>query len=479
MRKLNVPVWPLQLIEMKNLGLPHEKITPGATILPPACGIDGDWKEPAADGWDWLLRVMVILGVASIFYTTLAGRFMRPFAHAINAHGWSQVLMRPSLLWMSMGSMMLVFRTFLWFRYRPAAPAQYDSAPSVTVVIPAYNEGAMVARTIESVACADYPAGRLEIMVVDDGSQDDTWSHIVRAAAHYPQLVTTVRFTQNRGKRAALEHGFRRARGEIVVTIDSDSIIERNTLLAIAGPFRDPKVGAVAGKVAVYNRREGIIPRMLHVRFVLSFDMLRAAQSTFGTVYCCPGALSAYRLTVVREILDAWMGQRFLGVPSTYGEDRSLTNFILAKGYDTLFQRSAVVHTVVPTTYGKLCKMYLRWDRSYVREEIRFAGIVWKRPWRSRLIAMADSLMTVLRYPAGYAIMAMLLAAVVSEPMTLLRVMFAIGVMSTFYMLYYLKSERSWDLVYGVLYAYFSFFALFWIFPYALLTLRARSWMTR
>jgi hyaluronan synthase len=464
---------------MNELNSPHPRIAQGVGSLAPACAVDGAWTEPPADAWDWLLRLTITLAVAGIFYTTMAGRFMLPLAHAINAHGWSHRLMRPSLLWMIMGSVMLAFRTVLWFRYRPTAPAQYAAAPSLTVVIPAYNEGAMVARTIESVAGADYPPGRLEIMVVDDGSRDDTWSHIERAAAHHPQLVTTLRFPQNRGKRAALEQGFRNARGEIVVTIDSDSIIERDTLLAIAGPFRDPKVGAVAGKVAVYNRRAGIIPRMLHVRFVLSFDMLRAAQSTFGTVYCCPGALSAYRLSVVREVIDAWMGQRFLGVPSTYGEDRALTNFILAKGYDTVFQRSAVVHTVVPVTYSKLCKMYLRWDRSYVREEIRFARIVWKRPWRSRLVAIVDSLMTVLRYPAGYAILAMLLAAVASEPMTLLRVLFAIGVMSTFYMLYYLRSERSWDLVYGILYAYFSFFALFWIFPYALLTLRARSWMTR
>jgi hyaluronan synthase len=437
------------------------------------------WTEPPADAWDWILRLAVTLGVLGILYVNVAGRFMQPFVHAINAHGWSHTLMRPSLLWMFMGSIMLVFRTFLWLRYRPAAPARHLDAPVLTVVIPAYNEGAMVARTIESVARADYPADRLEIMVVDDGSRDDTWSYIERAAALFPPLVTATRFPQNRGKRAALEHGFRRARGEIVVTIDSDSVIERHTLLAIAGPFRDPKVGAVAGKVAVYNRRRGIIPRMLHVRFVLSFDMLRAAQSTFGTVYCCPGALSAYRLSVVREVIDAWIGQRFLGVPSTYGEDRALTNCILAKGYNTVFQRNAVVHTVVPVTYNKLCRMYLRWERSYVREEIRFARIVWTRPWRSRLIAIADSLMTLLRYPAGYAILAMLLAAIVSEPTTLLRVLFAIGLMSTFYMLYYLRSERSWDLVYGVLYAYFSFFTLFWIFPYAVLTLRARSWMTR
>jgi hyaluronan synthase len=435
--------------------------------------------DPPPDTWDWILRAAIVAGIGAILYATVAGRVFQPLIQAASVHGWTQLLMRPSLVWMTIGTLLLAFRTVLWFRYRSYAPARPGKAPALTVIIPAYNEGAMVANSIESVATADYPPERLEIFVVDDGSKDDTWHHIEQAAARFPKLVTTLRFPQNRGKRAALEAGFRKARGDIVVTIDSDSVIERDALLAMAGPFRQANVGAVAGKVAVFNRRHGLIPRMLHVRFVLSFDMLRAVQSTFGTVYCCPGALSAYRLSVVREVLDAWINQKFLGAPSTYGEDRALTNFILARGYDTVYQRTAVVHTVVPETYAKLCKMYLRWDRSYVREEIRFAGIVWKRPWRSRLIALVDSVMTNLRYPVGYAILALLVATVISEPATLLRLLAAIGIMSTFYTLYYLKSERSWDLVYGILYGYFSFFALFWIFPYALFTLRARSWLTR
>jgi len=166
-------------------------------------------------------------------------------------------------------------------------------------------------------------------------------------------------------------------------------------------------------------------------------------------------------------------------VPSTYGEDRAMTNFILARGYDTVYQQTAVVHTVVPQTYKKLCKMYLRWDRSYVREELRFAGIVWKRPLKSMLFSLIDNIITNLRYPVGYVIFVLLIIMSLTEPKTILRVLFAIGIMSAFYMLYYLRSERSWKALYGVFYSYFSFFTLFWVFPYAVLTVRARSWMTR
>ena len=432
------------------------------------------------DPWDPMFRVLILSGVLLAMYASLRWQVVfRPLLHAGDSYPWAGSLLRPSLGWIAMGSVLLLFRTLLWFRYRTPPVATHADAPTMTVVIPAYNEGAMVAQSIDSVASARYPRERLEILVIDDGSRDDTWVHIQAAAARHPGLVHTLRFTENCGKRAALEAGFRRARGEVLVSIDSDSIIPPEALLAIAGPFRDPGVGAVAGRVAVHNPGYDVIPRMLQVRYTLSFDYLRAVQSTYGTVYCCPGALAAYRSSVVQQVLDSWSRQRFLGVACTYGEDRAMTNYILKEGYDTVYQRAAVVHTAVPRTYWKLCKMFLRWDRSYVREEIRFASIVWKRPWKSRLIALVDSCLTNLRYPVGWAALAVVTVLTVHHPVLLLRLLCAIGLMSGLNMLYYLRSERSWNWVYGVLYAYFSVFCLSWIFPYAVVTVRSRGWLTR
>jgi hyaluronan synthase len=429
--------------------------------------------------WQWLLRGLILLGLLIIFYASITGRVFQPLIQSAGSSHWASPLVRPSIMWAAMGIALLCFRTFLWLRYRPIDSAGPDHAPLLTVVIPAYNEGPMVEKAIDSVATADYPPDRLEIIVIDDGSTDDTSNYIRAATARYPHLVTSIRCPENRGKRAALETGFRRACGEIVVTIDSDSVIEPQTLLAIAGPFRKPSIGAVAGKVLVYNRDKGFIPRMLHVRFVISFDFLRAAQSTYGTVYCCPGALSAYRTSVVRNVLDAWVKQTFLGERCTYGEDRSLTNFILSEGYDTVYQRTAVVHTTVPSTYTKLARMYLRWDRSYFKEEVRFASIVWKRPFLARLIAFTDFFITNLRYPVNYFILGIFIVISIHDPHAILRLLFAIGFISSLHVLYYLHSERSWDFVYGIFYAYFSFFTLFWIFPTAVFTVRSRSWMTR
>ena len=434
---------------------------------------------PFRDAWDALILALIAAGLLLLLWLSIATPLMDPLTNAMRSGRWGAVLVRPTVIWIGMGTLLLAVRTLMWMRYRPWAAVDEEDAPTLTVVIPAYNEGRMVEKSIESVAAARYPRERLEILAIDDGSTDDTWKYIERAAARHPGLVTALRMPRNGGKRTALAAGCRAARGEILVTIDSDSVIEPQSLLAIVGPFREPGIGAVAGKVAVYNRAGNVLGRMLHVRFILSFDFLRSAQSTFRTVYCCPGALSAYRTGVFREVLERWESQRFLGVQCTYGEDRALTNLFFERGYDAVYQRSAVVHTVVPGTYAKLCKMYLRWNRSYVREELRFARIVWRRPAGNGFMALVDTSVTNLRFPVAYVSIAFWLSQAVHDPASLVRMMTAIGAVSTFYMLYYLKSERSWDFLYGILYGYFAFFALSWIFPYAVFTVRARGWLTR
>jgi hyaluronan synthase len=436
-------------------------------------------SPPSGDLWDKLLIAGIFAGMLALAYAALATPLLKPLLAMAHGEHWSGIWVRPTVIWIAMGLVLMLLRTVLWLRYRPFPSATAQDAPMLTVIIPAYNEGAMVETSIASVAAANYPRGRLEIIAIDDGSKDDTWQHIERAALRFPGLVTPIRLPENRGKRGALAEGFRRARGDIFVTVDSDSLIERDTLLAMAGAFRNPRIGAVAGKVVVHNRRSHLIPRMLHVRFILSFDFLRSAQSVYRTVHCCPGALAGYRASVVAQVLPAWERQTFLGTRCTYGEDRGMTNYILDAGYDTVYQRTAIVHTIVPETYTKLCKMYLRWDRSYIREEFRFARIVWKRPLGARLLSLYETGITNLRFPVAYTAMALWAMNAAGDPTSIVRMLLAIMVVSTLYVMYYLRSERSWDFVFGILYAYFSFFGLSWIFPYAALTVRARGWLTR
>jgi hyaluronan synthase len=368
----------------------------------------------------------------------------------------------------------------LWMRYRCFQAPEGASWPTVSVIIPAFNEGPMVERSIRSAALSDYPGQALEIIVVDDGSRDDTFFHMRHLRREFPDRVRLLRFRGNRGKRAALLEGFRAASGEIVITIDSDSEVESDTVREMIKPFLgDPRIGAVAGRVAVLNR-DSFISRMLEVQYALAFDFGRAAQSVYRAVACCPGALSAFRRSVILPHLREWAEQKFLGRPVNHGEDQALTNIVLRSGHDAVYQSSAIVNTLAPTRYQQLSRMFVRWDRSYLVEGFAFAKFMFSdyRP-TNRVLPIVGFVFSTLRL----VMMAYLVGCIPSlfdaGPTQLLGAMSALLVGATFTALYYLRLERSFRFLYGVAYAVFSALCLQWILPWALLTVRDERWGTR
>ncbi len=369
--------------------------------------------------------------------------------------------------------------SLLWLRYRRfRAPEGYE-LPKVTVVIPAFNEGPMVGRSIRSVAACAYPKDKLEVIVVDDGSRDDTFFHMQHLRREFPDLVRLVRFVGNRGKRSALVAGFRAATGDVVLTIDSDSEIQPDTVTQMVAPFADPKVGGVAGRVSVLNR-DNLISRMLEVQFALAFDFGRAAQSVYRAVACCPGALSAFRRSVILPFMDEWENQRFLGRPVNHGEDQALTNIVLREGYDTVYQRSAIIHTLVPVNYQQLSRMFLRWDRSYIVEGFSFARFMFTR-YRTdnRLLPILTFFVSNLRFVLVAAALMELPRIFDTNLDSMGRALVALALGSVFSAAYYLRFERSFRWVYGVFYAAFAVVALQWILPWALVTVRDERWGTR
>ena len=369
-------------------------------------------------------------------------------------------------------------RTALWAIYQPY-PMSAAPLPSLTVVIPAYNEGKMVEMALYSVAQADYPRDLLEIICVDDGSTDDTWGYIEQARKRF-QLIKTIRFPENRGKKAALCAGFQAARGEVLVTVDSDSVIEPEALRHLVAPFQeDDTIGAVAGNVKVYNRHQSFMGKMQGVRFV-NLDFLRASQSLYKTVICTPGSLSAYRRSALMPNLEAWLHQTFLGAPCHHSEDRALTNFILKSGYYSYYQRSAVVYTLVPETYAGVCRMYLRWERGNVRESCVMLGYLFTRyRQKHRLMPIVECLLSQLEGPLTALFFCLLVFSIMVYPAILFKLLMLLGIMSIFGLIYYLCLERDLEIVYGVIYSYYAFFLLQWIFPYAFFTVQDRRWLTR
>jgi len=137
---------------------------------------------PTGDLWDYALIAAIFAGMFALAYAALATPLLQPLVDLAHRQHWSGLWVRPTIIWITMGFVLLFMRTLLWLRYRPFAPAAVEEAPSLTVIIPAYNEGAMVESSIASVATARYPRERLQIIAIDDGSRDDTWNYILHAA---------------------------------------------------------------------------------------------------------------------------------------------------------------------------------------------------------------------------------------------------------------------------------------------------------
>lgn len=375
-----------------------------------------------------------------------------------------------------------LYQLYLNHTYKPIESVSDEELPTCTVIVPAYNEGALVYHTLHSIAQSNYPAGKLQILALDDGSKDDTWQWMQKAKAELGDRVTILQQPKNMGKRQALYRGFHLSNGEVLVTIDSDSVIETDTLRNLVSPFViNPLCGAVAGNVQVLNKAERAIPKMLNVGFVFSFEFVRAAESQLGSVFCTPGALSAYRREAVFHCLPEWINQTFMGKPSDIGEDRAMTNMILAQGYEVLFQRNAVVYTNVPEKYKGLYKMFIRWGRSNVRENIMMGKFIFtpfrtKGTWKTRLLFFNQCLNLLVVYP----FLAFMVYFLLHFPMLFL-VSLCMGVVlggtitALFYSRRYPVTHAWWAFTYGL----FHSLSLFWITPYSIATTGRSGWLTR
>jgi hyaluronan synthase len=426
-----------------------------------------------------LIKASIFAALAAIVFIAITSGSFERFYTINDDNMFSPTLVFILFFYSSISLLYLAVRGILCFLYHPFPP-NGNRLPTLTVIIPAYNEGERVRRSICSVIDCDYPKQLLEIIVIDDGSRDDTWEYVEEERSLHPNLITTFRFKKNRGKRKALALGFRKARGEIIVTVDSDSVVERDALRHIVAPFEDAHIGAVTGKIRAVNRGSNLLTRMLNVQYVMGTEFYRSSQSVFRTVMCCAGALSAYRKTVIDSVVDEWLSQKFLSQECMIGEDHALTNHILRSGSDTVYQRTAVIYTTVPETLRGFIRMFTRWNKGYLRESIVFLSfMLTKYRERNRMLPVCDLAFTFLMLPFQFLMLGYAVYCCTVDPILVLRFLAAISLISSLYMVFYIKFEKSSDFVYGILYGYLYIFLGIWLLPYAALTLRNNSWLTR
>jgi len=220
--------------------------------------------------------------------------------------------------------------------------------PFVSVIVPAFNESKVISKNLKSLLKSDYPA--FEIIVVDDGSTDDTFD-VVRSQFQDEKRLSVYRI-ENSGKAEALNFGIKRAKGDILITLDADTIFMPNTIKELVKYFADERVGAVAGNAKIGNRLN-LITNWQAIEYIASQNLERRALQVINAITVVPGAVGAWR----RSALE----QAGYFQSDTLAEDQDLTIRIRMLGYRIVYADKAIAYTEAPDTVRGLIRQRYRW----------------------------------------------------------------------------------------------------------------------
>ena len=235
-------------------------------------------------------------------------------------------------------------------------PEESPYEPLVTIIVPAFNEEAVIDSAVQSLLELDYPA--YEILVVDDGSSDGTAARVAALEGHYGDVTIRLVSKENGGKAAALNTGIALARHPFVLCMDGDSRLTPPTLRYAMRHFRDPRVAAVAGNVKVVNRRN-LWTKLQALEYIEGLNMARRAQGFLRAVNIIPGPIGIFR----RDVLTQVGGYD----TDTFAEDADLTLKLLTAGYHVIFEDQAIAYTEAPEELLDLLKQRYRWTRGILQ----------------------------------------------------------------------------------------------------------------
>ncbi|QJD82351.1 glycosyltransferase [Cohnella herbarum] len=440
----------------------------------------------------------------------LAFEFVKPLTEYFQRKRWGySVYMASGMLFIAAGFVMLmrvesviyfkynyllylyslIAAAFLLSRYMFGAlyrdvPINAEYTPGVSIIIPCFNEEEWIHRTILSCVNQDYPVDKLEIIVVDDRSTDNSAERISQVielihkeAERFgtKERVKMHVLPENGGKRVALVKGVKMAKHDLVVFVDSDSFLEPSAIKHLVQPFQDPKMGGVAGRTDVENKYTNSITKLQTVRYYIAFRIMKAAESWFDSVTCLSGPLSCYRKDLIVKHTDAWLNQKFLGQPATFGDDRSMTNFIL-KTHRTGYQDKAICSTIVPSNMGVFLKQQMRWKRSWLRESLRASAFIWrKEPFMALFFLIGLIVPIAAPVIVLYNLVYVPLFHNVFPGTFLMGLLLMAMLMSLAHLLF--RKSKLW--VFGLVFCVFYEFVLLWQMPVAWVTFWKSTWGTR
>ncbi len=304
---------------------------------------------------------------------------------------------------MPVHSVIVLVLGWVFFKNRATGEVPDDLA---SVIIPVYNQEKLIEKVIDAILESTYP--NLEIVAVNDGSKDGT-GQILDVIAKRDDRVKVIH-QLNGGKRTAVATGFYAAKGNFLVLIDSDSIVDKYAIEEFMKVFSaNPKVGGIVGNGKVLNADKNMLTKCQDVWYDYSFNLHKTAESTFGSVLCLSGCLAAYRREAITNFIPLWAKDK-----AQYGDDRNLTTYAIAtpwaKGqlapirmqllksmasyddaedrgltsqtmieWETVYAPTAVVYTEVPENLRTYIRQQTRWKKGYLRSSFFMSAFFWQK----------------------------------------------------------------------------------------------------
>lgn len=234
---------------------------------------------------------------------------------------------------------------------------------STTVIVPAFNEQGRIKKTIDSLLRLDYPKHLLEIILVDDGSTDNTLKEM-KEYSKYSQIKIFSK--KNNGKASALNYGIKHAKGEIIVSLDADSFVDKNALMRMMGYFDNPKVMAVTPAMKVFKPKT-IMQRIQHIEYLMGI-FIRKAAAFLSCIHVTPGPFSAYR----KIFFEKYGGYD----ENNLTEDMEVAMRIQSNNFIIENAQNAYSYTVAPSKFGSLFKQRLRWYLGFLDNFWKYRHLV-------------------------------------------------------------------------------------------------------
>lgn len=239
--------------------------------------------------------------------------------------------------------------------------------PTVSVVIPCFNEAESITETLKSITASDYPKGKLEIIVVDDASTDNSLE--VARAFNSPMVKVLHKKVNGGSKAAAFNYGFKHAKGEFVISMDADTFVPPQSVKNMVRYFKNPKVMAVTPAMILKNVH-GILDRVQHVEYLMGL-FLRKAFASLDAIYITPGAFTIYR--------KSFMDKYGVYVEGNITEDLEMALRIQSKGYSIENCPEAPAYTVPMSDFKPLLVQRRRWYFGLIKNLIQYKFMISKK----------------------------------------------------------------------------------------------------